>query len=364
MVQIKVTASVLLAAAAIVPAVAYGFDAEDSLVTREDNEFTSSYARGFDDLDLEEREFNDELYEREPLGGGMVRSMFRFGRKHAGSAISSATPPQSPNETREFNDDLLEREVEEELYGRGGGPGQQGRYRSGRRMRQQSESPTEREFDEELVARGGGGGGHGGYRSGGRGGFGGPRRMRQQSSETPSEREFDEELVTRGGGGQGGYRSGRRGGSEGRGGRHDGSERPRRMRKQSSETPTEREFDEELVARGGGGQGGYRSGRRGGSEGRGGRHDGSEGPRRMRKQSETPTEREFDEELLGRDVDSDLFEREPEPFLFMNHIKKWWKNKTAKKDAAPPADDAAAFPDTRSFDEMELLEREYFDELD
>jgi len=33
MVQMKVTASVLIAAAAIAPAVAYGFEAEDSLVT-------------------------------------------------------------------------------------------------------------------------------------------------------------------------------------------------------------------------------------------------------------------------------------------------------------------------------------------
>jgi len=33
MVQMKITASVLIAAAAIAPAVAYGFEAEDSLVT-------------------------------------------------------------------------------------------------------------------------------------------------------------------------------------------------------------------------------------------------------------------------------------------------------------------------------------------
>ena len=33
MVQMKVTASVIIAAAAIAPAVAYGFEAEDSLVT-------------------------------------------------------------------------------------------------------------------------------------------------------------------------------------------------------------------------------------------------------------------------------------------------------------------------------------------
>ena len=67
MVQMKVTASVLLAAAAIAPVVANGFEAEDSLVTyvvslhttfpftdthfrcsREDNEFESSFARDFD----------------------------------------------------------------------------------------------------------------------------------------------------------------------------------------------------------------------------------------------------------------------------------------------------------------------------
>jgi len=240
MVQIKVTASVLLAAAAVAPTVAYGFDADGSLVTREDNEFASSYARGFDDLDLKEREFDDELYEREPLGGGLVRTFIRVGRKHAGSAASSAfTTPQSLNErgsrrggtsrtppseeTRELEDDLLEREVDEELYPR----------------------------------RGGGGRGYGGH--------------------SYVQREVDEELYPRRGGG------------------------------------------------GGNGYGGH--------------------------------------SYVQRDVDLELFEREPEPFLFIDHIKKWWKNRKAK-NATPPADDAAAAPDTRSVDEMELLEREYYDELD
>jgi len=49
--------------------------------------------------------------------------------------------------------------------------------------------------------------------------------------------------------------------------------------------------------------------------------------------------------------------REPEPLF--GFIKKWWNNRKGK---TPPADGAA--PDARSVDEMELLEREYYDELD
>jgi len=67
MVQIKVTASLLLAAAAVAPVVAYPVNAEDSLVTsvvtlliifrftdnvfqcsRADNEIASAFSRGFD----------------------------------------------------------------------------------------------------------------------------------------------------------------------------------------------------------------------------------------------------------------------------------------------------------------------------
>jgi len=168
----KVTASVLLIATAIAPVVANGFEAEDSLVTRDDNEFENSFARDFD-LELEEREFEDDLFEREPRFG-FLKKAFGFGRK-----FSSVSPPQSPSETREFNNDLSEREFEE-LYGRVIGGGSKGRMmrssggsmgRVGRMMRSSgggrksfgrvgrvasagaSETPTEREFDDDLLER-------------------------------------------------------------------------------------------------------------------------------------------------------------------------------------------------------------------
>jgi len=178
MVQIKVTASVLLAVAAIAPvvAVANGFGAGNLLVTREDNEIESPFSRNFD-LEFEEREFEDDLFEREPRGGRFLKKAFSFGRK-VGSSVS---PPQTPSETREFNDDPFKREVEEELYGRGGrGKGfsmKAGGGSSGRMMKSggggrkaigrarkalgrvasagASETVSEtREFDDDLLERG------------------------------------------------------------------------------------------------------------------------------------------------------------------------------------------------------------------
>jgi len=126
MVQLKVTASVLLAAAVIAPVVASGFEAEDSLVIRGDDEFESSFARDFD-LELEEREFEDDLFKREPRGSRFLKKAFSFG----GKVGSSVSPPQTPDETREFNDDLFEYRSEEELHGRpstrGSGPSTRGR---------------------------------------------------------------------------------------------------------------------------------------------------------------------------------------------------------------------------------------------
>jgi hypothetical protein len=270
----KVATSLLIAAAVVAPVVANGFEAQDSLVTREDNEFEGSFARDFD-LELEEREFGDDLFEREPRGGKFLKKAFSFGRK-AGSAYS---PPQSPSETREFTDDLFER-------ARGGGRG--------------------------FSRKAGGGGGSRGrmMRTGGRGfkkALGRVSSAGSPSPETPSEaREFDEELYERAGGHGGG----------------NGADQPSGSGSGGSGGHRGREFTEELV------------------------------------------EREIeDDELFGRDVDLELFEREPEPFLFFNHIKKWWNNRKAKKNAKAATEDAA--PETRSFDdEMELLEREYYDELD
>jgi len=248
MVQIKVTASILIAAAAIVPVIANGFEAEDSLVLREDSQLDSSFARELD-LELEEREFEDDLVEREPLRG---LNFIRKAQKYVGSVESSITPPQTPSETREFNDDLLEREFDEELS-----------------EREVDEELSGREFDEELSER--------------------------EFDEELSEREFDEELSER----------------------------------DLDEELSEREFDEELSER---------------------------------EFEDELTEREVDgDELFDRDVDSELFEREPEPFLFFNRIKTWWKDRKGKKTDATPAEDS---PETRSFDEMELLERDYYDELD
>jgi hypothetical protein len=166
----KITASILIAAAAIAPAVAYGFEGEDSLVTRDDNEFASAYGRGLD-LDLDEREFDEELYEREPWGRGIVRGarkMFRGGSRQRNGVSAPSTPtPETQSERREFDDDLLEREFEEELYerelwGRGMVRGAKKMFRGERRPRpsvSSSNTPTfetqsgRREFDDELMER-------------------------------------------------------------------------------------------------------------------------------------------------------------------------------------------------------------------
>jgi hypothetical protein len=165
----KVTASVLIAAAAIAPALAYGFEAEDSLVTRDDNEFASAYGRGLE-LDLNEREFDEELYQREPFRG-MGRNRFRGGNRHHHHGESAPSTPTSEgqNERREYNDDLFEREFDEELYqrepfrGKGMFRGARNGLRSGNRHHHHSESAPStpssetqnerREFDDDLLER-------------------------------------------------------------------------------------------------------------------------------------------------------------------------------------------------------------------
>lgn len=343
MVQMKVTASILLAAAAIAPVVAQGFEAQDSLVTREDNEFESAFARDFD-LELEERELDDDLFEREVEeelygrargggGGGRSSSMKAGGRgmgrtmkfggggggrgirkasKGIGRVAAASVPaPETPSETREFNDDILEREFDEELYerarggGGGGGRGFSMRTGGGGRGR--------------MTRTGGGGGGRGRVMKFGGGGRGIRKGLGRVAAaavpETPSEtREFEDELF------------GRAGPSRPSGPRPKPTSAPKPTGVPKPPKPT------------------------------------SAPPRRNgpREFSEELEERDLDShELFGRDVDLELFEREPEPFLFFNHIKKWWNNRKGK---TPPAEDAA--PETRSDDEMELLEREYYDELD
>jgi hypothetical protein len=141
----KVTATVLLAAAAIAPVVAHPFEAEDSLVTREDNEFESSFARDFDvdDVELEEREFDDDLYPRRFFGSGSGWSS----RRNRG-AVYGVVPDRSRIKTREFDDDLYPRR----FFGSGSGSSS----RSKRRHAAVRADPTQmntREFDEELHAR-------------------------------------------------------------------------------------------------------------------------------------------------------------------------------------------------------------------
>jgi len=162
----KLTASILLAAAVIAPVVAYGLETEDSLVTREDNEFGSSFARDFD-LELEEREFDDNLFEREPRGG--------FG----GHASSQSKP------NKRSSDDLERREFDEELFEREprGGFGGHASSQS-RPHRRSSDDLEQREFDEELFEREprGGFGGHASSQS----------RPHKRSSDDLEQRDFNE----------------------------------------------------------------------------------------------------------------------------------------------------------------------------
>jgi len=118
MVQMKVTAAALIAAAAIVPAVASSFYADDSLPTREDyNDVDDLLAREYE-LELEERDFydnGDALFERDPF--------FRnFLRKWRTKKTMQQQQPQQPLDTssdpslatREFDDeDLFTRELED-----------------------------------------------------------------------------------------------------------------------------------------------------------------------------------------------------------------------------------------------------------
>jgi len=166
MVQMKVTASVLFIAGAIAPVVANGFEAEDSLVTRDDNELASYFERDFD-LELEEREFHDDLFEREPVGVKFMKKVFRMGRKHGGSV----TLPETPN------DGVFERGFEEELYERARGGGSSSGSSNGH--------------------GGNGQGGSGQGSSSGAGGHGGSQGSSSAGHRGRKRREFTEELEER-----------------------------------------------------------------------------------------------------------------------------------------------------------------------
>ncbi|KIM48542.1 hypothetical protein M413DRAFT_80822 [Hebeloma cylindrosporum] len=320
MVQMKITASVLIAAAAIAPAVAYGFEAEDSLVTRDDNEFAGAYARGFD---LDEREFDEDLFQRDPLGRGAIRKlkgMFRGGSRHRHQGFESApsTPTYETQEGREFNDELLERDFNEDLYERGF-----------------NNDLYEREFDEELFQREPlGGGRHQGFESA----PSTPTYETQEGREFNDEllerdfnndlyerdfnddlyeREFDEELYQRDPLGRGAMRKLK--------GMFRGGNRHHHVSESAPSSPTYetqegREFNDELLERE------------------------FDGELMERGFDDELMEREFNDELFGREYDSELQVREP---LF-DFVKKWFKKKTPS-----PAPAAETFPEARGFDELD-----------
>ncbi|CAA7271084.1 unnamed protein product [Cyclocybe aegerita] len=122
MVQVKTAASLFLAAAAVAPAVAYPYyDADDSLVTREDNEFAGGiYGRRFtphrlserDDFEeLMEREEFEDLMERDPLLGFNHLKKWIKGRKGAAAPAPDAGAEYARE--LEFDEDLFTREFDE-----------------------------------------------------------------------------------------------------------------------------------------------------------------------------------------------------------------------------------------------------------
>jgi len=158
----KVTAAALIAAAAIVPAVASSFYADDSLATREDyNDVEDLLARDYE-LELEERDYEDALFERNPFFGRLIRKL---------RTKKTLVEPQqnggydAPVEAREFDeDDLFTRELEE-LMEREPFLGFKhlkkwlGFNKAAKQQQQYSQAPTDasvdaREFDEdELFTR-------------------------------------------------------------------------------------------------------------------------------------------------------------------------------------------------------------------
>jgi len=133
MVQIKATAAALVAAAVIAPAVAQSYYAEDAVVAREDyNDFNDVFARDLE-FDLQERDFDHELFEREPILGINHIKKWLKNRKAkklakqqaaaggAGPASADAAPPSAgaapdsaPPQAREFEDFLSAREFDVE----------------------------------------------------------------------------------------------------------------------------------------------------------------------------------------------------------------------------------------------------------
>jgi hypothetical protein len=115
----KVTAAALIAAAAIAPAVATSYYADDSLAAREYyNDVDDLLARDYD-MELEERDFYDNedgLFEREPfMGVNHLRKWWRHKKtmKQQQSG-GDGDAPATPVEAREFDEDeLFIRELEE-----------------------------------------------------------------------------------------------------------------------------------------------------------------------------------------------------------------------------------------------------------
>lgn len=167
MVQMKVTAAALIAAAAIAPAVATSYYADDSLATREDyNDVDDLLARDFD-YELEERDFydnEDDLFVREPfMGFNHLRKLWRHKKTLQQPQQGSDSAPATPVEAREFDeDDLFTREFEEmferdPFFGLGKLKSWWKNRKAAKQQQQQDSygaDPQAREFDdEELYTR-------------------------------------------------------------------------------------------------------------------------------------------------------------------------------------------------------------------
>jgi len=165
MVQMKVTAAALIAAAAIAPAVATSYYADDSLATREYYDVDDLLARDYE-YELEERDFydnEDDLYVREPfMGMNHLKKWWRH-KKTMQQPQQSPDAPSTPVEAREFDeDDLFTREFEE-MFERDpflglGTLKKWWKNRKANKQQQQQDSygadPQAREFDdEELYTR-------------------------------------------------------------------------------------------------------------------------------------------------------------------------------------------------------------------
>ncbi|PPQ86938.1 hypothetical protein CVT25_009824 [Psilocybe cyanescens] len=203
MVQMKITAAALIAAAAIAPAVATSSYAEDSLVayvyfksfsicntgslctSREIEEYGDFVARAYeleergffdDEEELAAREFDDfDLEAREPFmgmnhAGRWLRKKFGHGHQQQQQSQEEAREFDEELEAREFDEEFEAREFDDELDAREfdefdlearepfmgmnhAGRWLRKKFSHGHQQQQQDQQSERREFDEELEAR-------------------------------------------------------------------------------------------------------------------------------------------------------------------------------------------------------------------